>query len=108
MLISYSVINKLFIFMKKEIHPKYFNKAKVTCTCGNVFEVGSTSETLDIELCSKCHPFYSGKQKLIDDSGVINRYQNRLKKNVSASKERKGKKVKKVAAKAKKATKAKK
>jgi len=94
--------------MKKEIHPKYFNQAKVVCTCGNTFEIGSTAETLDIELCSKCHPFYSGKQKLIDDSGVINRYQNRLKKNEDASKERKGKKVKKAVVKAKKVTKAKK
>lgn len=93
--------------MKKEIHPKYFNKTKVTCTCGNTFEVGSTAETLDIELCSKCHPFYSGKQKLIDDSGVINRYQNRLKKNEGVAKERKGKKAKKAVSKAKKTAKAK-
>lgn len=92
--------------MKKEIHPKYFKNAKVTCTCGNIFEIGSTSETLDVELCSKCHPFYSGKQKLIDESGVINRYQSRLKKNEDASKTRKGKKVKQATVKAKKAKKA--
>lgn len=87
--------------MKKEIHPKYY-KTKVTCTCGNTFEIGSTVEELYIELCSKCHPFYTGKQKLIDDSGVINRYHNRLKKNEDASKARIGKKVKKATVKAKK------
>ncbi len=90
--------------MKKEIHPKYY-KTKVTCTCGNTFEIGSTIEELYVELCSQCHPFYTGKQKLIDDSGVINKYQNRLKKNEDVSKVRKGKKVKVAAVKAKKAKK---
>ncbi len=90
--------------MKKEIHPKYY-KTKVTCTCGNTFEIGSTIEELYVELCSQCHPFYTGKQKLIDDSGVINKYQNRLKKSEDVSKVRKGKKVKVAAVKAKKAKK---
>ena len=80
--------------MKKDIHPKYYPKAKVTCTCGNTFEVGSTSEKLNIELCSKCHPFYTGKQKLIDDAGIINKYEKRLANQAKVSKVKVGKKIK--------------
>ena len=81
--------------MKKDIHPKYYPKAKVTCTCGNTFEIGSTSEKLEVELCSKCHPFYTGKQKLIDDAGIINKYEKRLASQAKISKTKIGKKAKK-------------
>lgn len=81
--------------MKKDIHPKY-NKTKVKCTCGNNFEIGSTLESLNIEICSQCHPFYTGKQKLIDDAGVINKYQKRVASQASIAKDKLGKKVKKV------------
>ena len=92
--------------MKKDIHPKY-HQAKVTCTCGNTFEVGSTNEALEVELCSQCHPFYTGKQKLIDDAGIINKYEKRLADQAKVAKTKVGKKAKKVRAEAKK-TKAKK
>jgi large subunit ribosomal protein L31 len=93
--------------MKKDIHPKYNEKVKVTCTCGHTFEIGSTNEKIEVELCSQCHPFYTGKQKLIDDAGIINKYEKRLSNQAKVSKTKVGKKAKKVRAEAKK-TKAKK
>jgi large subunit ribosomal protein L31 len=93
--------------MKKDIHPKYNEKVKVTCTCGHTFEIGSTNEKIEVELCSQCHPFYTGKQKLIDDAGIINKYEKRLSNQAKVAKIKVGKKAKKVRAEAKK-TKAKK
>jgi len=81
--------------MKKDIHPKY-HKTKVTCTCGNTFEIGSTNEQIEVELCSQCHPFYTGKQKLIDDAGIIDKYKKRLVNQVKVAKTKIGKKAKKV------------
>jgi large subunit ribosomal protein L31 len=81
--------------MKKDIHPKY-HQAKVTCTCGNTFTIGSTIEEIEVELCSKCHPFYTGKQKLIDDAGIINKYEKRLANQAKVAKTKIGKKAKKV------------
>ena len=52
--------------MKKDIHPKYYPRARVQCACGNAFTVGSTKEFIEVEICSKCHPFYTGKEKIID------------------------------------------
>ncbi|MDP2684371.1 MAG: 50S ribosomal protein L31 [bacterium] len=60
--------------MKKDIHPKYYTKAKIVCACGNSFTTGSTSEEIHIEICSMCHPFYTGKQKLLDDRGRVDRF----------------------------------
>lgn len=62
--------------MKKGIHPKYV-KATVKCACGNTFETGSTKEELRVEICSKCHPFFSGKQKLVDTGGRVERFKKR-------------------------------
>ena len=62
-----------FIPMKKKIHPKY-GKATVTCACGNTFETGSTVEKINVEICSACHPFYTGKQKYIDTAGRVDRF----------------------------------
>ncbi len=93
--------------MKKDIHPTYFPKAKVTCACGNVFTVGSTVESLSVEICSNCHPFYTGKDKLIDTAGRVDRFKKLVDKKASEAAVRKGKKVKKAAAKVKKATKSK-
>jgi large subunit ribosomal protein L31 len=59
--------------MKKGIHPSY-KKSIVTCVCGNVFETRSTSGNLKIEICSKCHPFFTGKQKLVDSAGRVERF----------------------------------
>ena len=66
--------------MKKDIHPQYFSKAKVTCACGNTFNIGSTTEKIHIEICSKCHPFYTGKARLIDTTGRIEKFKARAAK----------------------------
>ena len=64
--------------MKPEIHPEY-NMVKATCSCGNVIEVGSTlSEDIHLDVCSKCHPFYTGKQKIIDSGGRVERFRKRF------------------------------
>jgi len=63
--------------MKKDIHPQYYPKAKVRCVCGNTFTVGSTKPEINIEICSKCHPFYTGSQKLIDIAGRVERFKAR-------------------------------
>lgn len=66
--------------MKKDIHPQYYQKTKVTCSCGNTFEVGSTQEKIQVEICSACHPFYTGTQKLIDTAGRVDKFKARLAK----------------------------
>ena len=83
--------------MKKDIHPKYFPEAKVTCACGNTFNVGSTLPELKIELCSVCHPFYTGKQKLIDSARRVEKFHAKVAARDDAAKTRKGKKVKRAA-----------
>lgn len=60
--------------MKADIHPTYFPEAKVICACGNTFTVGSTVKEIHIELCSKCHPFYTGKQKLVDTARRVEKF----------------------------------
>jgi len=65
--------------MKADIHPNYV-VATVKCSCGNTFTTRSTKPSLHSELCSECHPFYTGKQKLIDTGGRVERFQRRLKK----------------------------
>ena len=62
--------------MKADIHPKYY-KTTVTCACGEVFETGSTRETLKVEICSKCHPFFTGKQKFVDTGGRVERFKRK-------------------------------
>ena len=59
--------------MKKEIHPKY-GKATMSCACGNSFETGSTKKNMKVEICSACHPFFTGKQKIIDTAGRVERF----------------------------------
>lgn len=63
--------------MKKGIHPKYFKDSKIKCACGNIFIVGATKEKIEVEICSKCHPFYTGKQQLIDTAGRAERFKTR-------------------------------
>jgi len=62
--------------MKKDIHPQY-KTAKVTCSCGNTFEVGSTVDEINVEICSACHPFFTGKEKLMDTAGRIDKFRAR-------------------------------
>ena len=63
--------------MKKDIHPKYDLKTKATCVCGAVFEVGSTIPEIKIEICSQCHPFYTGNEKIMDTAGRVERFNKR-------------------------------
>jgi large subunit ribosomal protein L31 len=65
--------------MKTDIHPEYV-LATVTCSCGNTFQTRSTKAELHVEICSECHPFYTGKQKLVDTGGRVERFQRRLEK----------------------------
>ena len=66
--------------MKKDIHPS-FEKATISCACGNVIETRSTKVDLKVEICSKCHPFFTGKQKLVDTGGRVDRFKKRFNKN---------------------------
>ena len=63
--------------MKENIHPKY-EKTTITCACGNVIETGSTKKDIRVEICSKCHPFFTGKQKLVDTGGRVDRFKKRF------------------------------
>lgn len=67
--------------MKKDIHPAYYQDAKITCSCGNVIEkVGATVKVIKTELCSACHPFFTGKQKFVDSAGRIEIFEKKRKK----------------------------
>jgi len=83
--------------MKDNIHPKYYPKAKIICACGAKFEVGSTQPEMHVEICSSCHPFYTGKQKLIDTTGRLERYQKMVAKSKTIKETKKTKKAKKKA-----------
>lgn len=64
--------------MKTKIHPKYYDDTKVTCLCGNVFILGSTKPEMKVDVCSNCHPFYTGKQRILDTRGRVERFRKRL------------------------------
>ena len=81
--------------MKKNIHPSYYASAVIKCACGSKTEIGSTVEEISVELCSKCHPFYTGKQKLVDTAGRVERFKKRSALKETASASRLGKQVKK-------------
>ena len=65
--------------MKEKIHPKYHTDAQVVCACGNTFTAGSTKKTMKVEVCSKCHPFFTGKLKMVDTAGRVERFKRRYK-----------------------------
>jgi large subunit ribosomal protein L31 len=75
--------------MKKDTHPKYFEEAKVQCACGNTFTTGSTKELINVEICSQCHPFYTGKEKLLDSMGRVEKFKKRLQKKEEIQKKKK-------------------
>jgi len=66
--------------MKKDIHPKYHEKAKVSCSCGNEFEVSSTMPEIKVEICGNCHPFFTGTEKMIDTAGRVEKFKARASK----------------------------
>jgi large subunit ribosomal protein L31 len=66
--------------MKKDIHPNYFSDAKIICACGSIIETGSTVKEMKVEICSACHPFYTGKRKSLDTTGRVDRFKKRAEK----------------------------
>ncbi len=77
--------------MKTNIHPKYYEKTTVRCACGNTFQLGSTKEFIEVEICSKCHPFYTGKEKIIDALGRVEKFRKKLVKKEEMKGKRKSK-----------------
>ncbi|MFQ5997072.1 MAG: 50S ribosomal protein L31 [Dehalococcoidales bacterium] len=65
--------------MKDKIHPQYYNDARVICSCGNTFTTGSTKKELRVELCSQCHPFFTGERRVLDTTGRVERFKKRYK-----------------------------
>lgn len=81
--------------MKQDIHPIYFEKAEVICACGNRFFVGSTKESINTEVCGKCHPFYTKQEKVLDTLGRVSKFKERMAKKSDKPKKAKRIKVKK-------------
>ena len=73
--------------MKKDIHPKYNDNLTITCSCGNSFSTGSTlmEDNITVDICSKCHPFYTGEQKIVDTDNIVKKYEERLEKSKKLS-----------------------
>jgi large subunit ribosomal protein L31 len=71
--------------MKKDIHPQY-KESTISCACGNVIKVGSTEEKIDVEVCSACHPFYTGEEKVLDTAGRVEKFKARQAKASGKSK----------------------
>jgi large subunit ribosomal protein L31 len=87
--------------MKANIHPNWFPEAKVTCACGNTFTVGATSAELKVDVCSSCHPFYTGQMKYLDAAGRVEAFKARMdsaagKKFVSKTEKREAKRQRKL------------
>lgn len=80
--------------MKDQIHPQYHTEAKVVCACGNTFTTGSTLAEMHVEICSNCHPFYTGKQNLIDTAGTIDKFRKKSTKSAEIKSKRVTKKLK--------------
>jgi large subunit ribosomal protein L31 len=71
--------------MKSDIHPKYFPEATVICACGNTWTTGATQEVIRTDVCSACHPFFTGEQRIVDTAGQVERFMRRLEKKVEIS-----------------------
>lgn len=90
------LISEIFVIMhlmKADIHPKYYPSAAVQCACGNKFTVGSTKEYIETEICSKCHPFYTKQEKVLDTLGRVQKFKEKMARK--ADKPKKAKKPKK-------------
>ena len=77
--------------MKKKIHPRYYPKAQVECDCGARFTIGSTLPKIHVEICSACHPLYTGKKRIVDTAGRVEKFQARMKKTKDLKKGKKKK-----------------
>lgn len=75
--------------MKDEIHPKFYKDATFHCACGNTIKAGATKEHLEIEICSNCHPFYTGKKKVLDTMGRVEKFRKKMEKKESISAKKK-------------------
>jgi large subunit ribosomal protein L31 len=83
--------------MKQAIHPKYYDDCKISCTCGNKFTTRSVVKKIDVEICSKCHPFYTGQQRFVDSKGRIDKFIEKVAKSKGYTKKIKKKKKKVIA-----------
>lgn len=72
--------------MKKEAHPTYFKEAKILCSCGKTHVLGSTKEQMEVEICSNCHPFFTGQEKLVDTAGRVEKFKARRQKAATTAK----------------------
>lgn len=83
--------------MKQQTHPQYYDNCQVTCACGNKFTTGSTVEKIEVDVCSKCHPFFTGQQKFVDIKGRIDKFKEKQAKGATyaAKKSKTAKKTKK-------------
>jgi large subunit ribosomal protein L31 len=77
-------VSDIFVCMKKDIHPTYFPNATVTCVCGSVMNIGGTKEKMNVEICSNCHPFFTGNEKSLDSAGRVEKFKNRAAAKKSA------------------------
>lgn len=75
--------------MKKDIHPKYYKDSVTRCACGAVFNIPATKKEMEVEICSKCHPFYTGKSKIVDTAGQVEKFKKRLEKTKELQKKKK-------------------
>lgn len=91
--------------MKKDIHTTYHSDAKIRCACGAEYKIGSTAKEIKVEICSNCHPFYTGKQKLVDTARRVEKFEAKVAKKSEVAQTRKGKTAKKAALKEKRLTK---
>ncbi len=73
--------------MKKGIHPKYYEDATISCACGNTIKAGSTKPGIRVEICSQCHPFFTGRQRIMDTGGQVERFMRRLRSSKQGSNE---------------------
>jgi len=81
------------ITVKSNIHPKFNTQTKVTCACGNTFETGSTQDTISVELCANCHPFYTGKLRIVDTANLVKKFESRKQSAKDGLKSRKDKRA---------------
>jgi large subunit ribosomal protein L31 len=79
--------------MKKDIHPKYHKDGLIHCSCGKTFKIGSTQEDMHVEICSSCHPFYTGQDKIIDTAGRVEKFKKRLAKKEEFKPKKKAAKI---------------
>ena len=71
--------------MKPKIHPKYYPEAQVTCACGNAWTTGATVPEMKVDICSACHPFYTGEQRIVDTAGQVDRFMKRLERTADTA-----------------------